>query len=528
MATLLSRARRRAALDAPRMHLVVTPLGAHGVRIRYLFVASKLLADPGCCFIELRRESMAAWEQYCALPPGTHAKGVASVTTVLGSSGSSPRHFSWRLRHSAGGHSPTIKLQPTAWRKACQALGASVLGRGRSKIADAAPEVGATAEAAAADMKSVLAHPRADDSAEHSRPAEHAHSDCVTSFVAPPASPDASDARAGGCTVGQPTDNDARTAHQLVDRCNGRTLNASCLHLPELRVESLQWAQTPVLLDVPRQPADQQAAPQPHQRAASDVLIMQVAPFDHSESRPWTAPLVIEPLSANETACAEAYEVCDYDEAVAVQHGVGSAAGDMLKRDDELVADLERSLMEVEMLLRTDLHGGSAAIVAARAAVADGLALYEQVSEVARTCSVRKGKLLEALDASLAAAQLHAEHGDAGAGGVCAGHAVLGVLTAGAAMPQSPAYTPTHAPSAEPAGDGVRAAAFGRTPVEWAALARRYGALRGLVRIKLADENDLATARAGLQLCDDFFHALVQLAKLRRASLAHTLANLGV
>ena len=56
------------------------------------------------------------------------------------------------------------------------------------------------------------------------------------------------------------------------------------------------------------------------------------------------------------------------------------------------------------------------------------------------------------------------------------------------------------------------AAEFG--PSEWAALAQRADSLRKLVRIKVADDNDLKTARAGFLLCAEFFDGLGKLAEL--------------
>lgn len=49
----------------------------------------------------------------------------------------------------------------------------------------------------------------------------------------------------------------------------------------------------------------------------------------------------------------------------------------------------------------------------------------------------------------------------------------------------------------------------------WAQLAKRADALRNLVRIKVADDNDLKTAHAGLQLCGEFFDGLAELSSMR-------------
>lgn len=56
---------------------------------------------------------------------------------------------------------------------------------------------------------------------------------------------------------------------------------------------------------------------------------------------------------------------------------------------------------------------------------------------------------------------------------------------------------------------------FGLNLALWAALTMKADALRNLVRIKVADDNDLKTARSGLALCAEFFAALARLAELR-------------
>ena len=65
------------------------------------------------------------------------------------------------------------------------------------------------------------------------------------------------------------------------------------------------------------------------------------------------------------------------------------------------------------------------------------------------------------------------------------------------------------------------AAEFGHEA--WQLLAQRADSLRKLVRIKVADDNDLKTARSGLTLCHDFFRGLAQLAELRGGMDEHDL-----
>ena len=50
---------------------------------------------------------------------------------------------------------------------------------------------------------------------------------------------------------------------------------------------------------------------------------------------------------------------------------------------------------------------------------------------------------------------------------------------------------------------------------DWARLTYAASDLRTLVRIKVADDNDLRTARSGLELAAEFFDALSRLASLR-------------
>ena len=63
---------------------------------------------------------------------------------------------------------------------------------------------------------------------------------------------------------------------------------------------------------------------------------------------------------------------------------------------------------------------------------------------------------------------------------------------------------------------GGSASEFGLNLVQWSMLTLQADALRNLVRIKVADDNDLRTARAGLLLCAEFFRALSALSALRQ------------
>ena len=61
----------------------------------------------------------------------------------------------------------------------------------------------------------------------------------------------------------------------------------------------------------------------------------------------------------------------------------------------------------------------------------------------------------------------------------------------------------------------AEAAALGVGRTEWVAMQASADAMRGLVRIKISDDNDIKAARCALETCRDFFDSLEQLAQLR-------------
>ena len=69
---------------------------------------------------------------------------------------------------------------------------------------------------------------------------------------------------------------------------------------------------------------------------------------------------------------------------------------------------------------------------------------------------------------------------------------------------------------------------FGLSLLQWAMMLEKATALRTLVRIKVADDNDLQTAQAGLVLCNDFFEGLIRLAALRGTSEYEALQELSL
>jgi len=70
----------------------------------------------------------------------------------------------------------------------------------------------------------------------------------------------------------------------------------------------------------------------------------------------------------------------------------------------------------------------------------------------------------------------------------------------------------------------VAALGLGRT--EWVSMQASADSMRGLVRIKIADDNDIKAARCALETCRDFFDSLEQLATLRRGAAFDTMQSL--
>ena len=186
----------------------------------------------------------------------------------------------------------------------------------------------------------------------------------------------------------------------------------------------------------------------------------------------------------------------------------------------ELVTTLQARQGEVECLLRIALTD-AAALQATQSSVTDALALDDELSALAQSHELSKGRIFQGLLECLRIAG--------------AGHAQ------------------TDNSVKKPGGGGI-ALECGLSPPEWSQLAERADALRKLVRIKVADDvrapfsiqtisglhrtspgvlilppahtqrssdrdlspqNDLKTARAGLVLCAEFFDGLAHLARLR-------------
>jgi hypothetical protein len=147
----------------------------------------------------------------------------------------------------------------------------------------------------------------------------------------------------------------------------------------------------------------------------------------------------------------------------------------------QLLASLQGQAAEVEFLLRYGFDS-RADLARARADVADARAFDDELGLLATSHAMLKGRIFQGLLECLRAAG--------------ADHAQLDN-------------------SAKKQGGGGIAQECGLAPAEWSALADRADALRKLVRVKVADDNDLKTARRGLDTCADFFAGLERLTTLK-------------
>ena len=135
---------------------------------------------------------------------------------------------------------------------------------------------------------------------------------------------------------------------------------------------------------------------------------------------------------------------------------------------------------------------GSESLQAARDAVREAIAFDEELDEIATSGGATKGKVFQSLLEDLRSAG-------------CA-HAQLdnsAKLSEGSSM--------------------SCARDLGLSLLQWASLTQKADALRNLVRIKVADDNDLKTANAGLMICKSFFDDLTRLASMRGVPEAEVL-----
>ena len=145
----------------------------------------------------------------------------------------------------------------------------------------------------------------------------------------------------------------------------------------------------------------------------------------------------------------------------------------------ELRSQLLGRQLEVEYLLRPALSDAPA-LEAARADVNRALSFDDELAVLGAAHDMSKGRLFQALLEELRLAE--------------AGHAQVDN-------------------SGKKASTTDYADEFGAE--RWAELAAEADNLRKIVRIKVADDNDLKTARAGLLICKEFFDGVAQLAKLQ-------------
>ena len=162
---------------------------------------------------------------------------------------------------------------------------------------------------------------------------------------------------------------------------------------------------------------------------------------------------------------------------------VAAAPTELPTTEEGLLALVRGRRDEVDCLLRVDLSSGEGIAWASRT-VAESLALDAELDQLALSHHVLKGKLFQGLIEALRAAGC--------------GHAQF-------------------ENSVKHIG-GNMATDLGLSLVHWSRLTLHADAMRNLVRIKVADDNDLRTCREGLLLCDDFFRALQRLAELRGVS----------
>jgi hypothetical protein len=145
----------------------------------------------------------------------------------------------------------------------------------------------------------------------------------------------------------------------------------------------------------------------------------------------------------------------------------------------ELRETLLGKQLEVEFLLRPQLTD-SAALAAARSSVSRALAFDDELAGLAAAHEMSKGRLFQALLEELRAAE--------------AGHAQVDN-------------------SGKKGSSTDYSAEFGEA--RWSELAKEADNLRKLVRIKVADDNDLKTARQGLLICQEFFDGISRLGRLQ-------------
>jgi len=218
----------------------------------------------------------------------------------------------------------------------------------------------------------------------------------------------------------------------------------------------------------------------------------------------------------------------------------GAATDEAVVDDDaELVERMTQQRIEVQCLLRVSM-GDAAGMRVAADLVRRGLAFDDeltQLSEVASPGDSGSGACAHVSRREVPARELH----PAGAADVARGDGTkdgracccqrLSCSPCGTTHPRRGLKGPIFQRLLEslramglkpPSGVDLspRASAgegeFGLSEAKWRALAAEADMLRKLVRIKLADDNDLLAAREALVSCDAFFRGVASLARRRQ------------
>jgi len=175
-------------------------------------------------------------------------------------------------------------------------------------------------------------------------------------------------------------------------------------------------------------------------------------------------------------------------------------------QEEKLLEVLLPLQAEAEFLLRQPLSS-PAALQQARERVASALTFEQMLTHLAADRKVLKGKIFQSLLAGLR------EAGAAHGGGVeLSARGEVGSLRQSA--------------EADRGSGSAEAIALGLGRTEWVAMQASADSMRGLVRIKIADDNDIKAARCALETCRDFFDSLEQLAALRRGTAFDTMQSL--
>jgi len=175
-------------------------------------------------------------------------------------------------------------------------------------------------------------------------------------------------------------------------------------------------------------------------------------------------------------------------------------------QEEKLLEVLLPLQAEAEFLLRQPLSS-AAALQQARDRVTSALTFERMLTQLAADQKVLKGKIFQSLLAGLLLS------GAAHQGGI--------ELSARGEEGQ-----PRSSAEADRGGGSAEAAALGLGRTEWVAMQASADSMRGLVRIKIADDNDIKAARCALETCRDFFDSLEQLAALRRGTAFDTMQSL--